>query len=202
MFRVFFEPFLFTIVILGGLVIVLTILSPRFRWGRGKVFLITTLLSLVGFVPSCHLVMDVLDKFRYGEFEYQNYDEVDDFLVERYLPPVATGIKLHLHGNGHFAQYQMPEEEFRKFMIGVWKQYKKDFQASSDSWVEYGDLEIEENLKGKLSKGMVTRFADTVGWEHIEGSIIYEGPRRRSHAGATYYHDRKKNVFYHDAGYW
>jgi hypothetical protein len=189
MFRVFFEPVLFTIVILSGLVILLTILSPRFRWGRGKVFLITTLLSLVGFVPSCHLVMDVLDKFRYGEFEYQNYDEVDDFLVERYLPPFATGI-------------QMPEEEFRKFMIGVWKQYKKDFQASSDSWVEYGDFEIEENLKGKLSKRMVTRFAETVGWEQIEGSIIYEGPRRRSHAGATYYHDRKKNVFYHDAGYW
>ena len=39
-------------------------------------------------------------------------------------------------------------------------------------------------------------------WELLENATKYDGPRKRSAAGGTYYFDRTTGIACQDAGYW
>ena len=148
-------------------------------------------------------------KYLAGLHEFQEGSQISDPRIMRYLPVASTDIKLISDRNGHMAHYRMTAEAFDDFLADVWEGYHKERAARPDSWVEYSKQEIVEARKGVPTGRYDPRVRSTeisfdkpLVWEPLENATRYEGPRKTSAAGATYYFDRENGIAFHDAGYW
>lgn len=135
--------------------------------------------------------------------------EITDPRIMRYLPAEATDIKLISDRSGHIAHYRISCEAFDKFFEGVWERYRKDRAAEPKRWVDHSEEEITEALKGSpygryepVVQSAEMIFDKTIVWEPLDNATSYDGPRRSSAAGATYYFDRESGIAFQEAGYW
>ena len=135
--------------------------------------------------------------------------EITDPRIIRYLPAEATDIKLISDRSGHIAHYRISSEAFDKFFERVWKRYREDRAAEPKRWVDYSEEEITEALKGSpfgryepVVQSAEMIFDKPIVWEPLDNATSYDGPRRSSAAGATYYFDRESGIAFQEAGYW
>jgi hypothetical protein len=148
-------------------------------------------------------------EFLTGMHRVQKGSEISDSRIMRYLPAEATDIRLISDRNGHMAHYRISAEAFDTFLAKVWERYRKERAAEPKRWVDYGEESIIAALKGSpvgryelKVRSTEIIFDKPIVWESLENATSYEGPRRRSAAGATYYFDRETGIACHDAGYW
>jgi hypothetical protein len=148
-------------------------------------------------------------EFLTGMHRFQKGSEISDPRIMRYLPVEATDIRLISDRNGHMAHYRISAEAFDKFLAEVWKRYQEERAAQPKSWEDYSKEDIAAALKGSPVGRHEPRVRSTeiifdkpIVWEPLENATNYEGPRRRSAAGATYYFDRETGIACHEAGYW
>ena len=148
-------------------------------------------------------------KFLTGLHRIAKGSEITDPRIIRYLPAEATDIKLISDRSGHIAHYRISSEAFDKFFEGVWERYRKDRAAEPKRWVDYSEEEITEALKGSplgryepVVQSAEMIFDKPIVWESLENATSYDGPRRSSAAGATYYLDRESGIVFQEAGYW
>lgn len=148
-------------------------------------------------------------EFLTGMHRVQKGSEISDSRIMRYLPAEATDIRLISDRNGHMAHYRISAEAFDKFLAKVWERYRKERAAEPKRWVDYSEESIIAALKGSpvgryepKVRSTEIIFDKPIVWEPLENATSYEGPRRRSAAGATYYFDRETGIACHDAGYW
>ena len=148
-------------------------------------------------------------EFLTGMHRFQKGSEISDPRIMRYLPAEATDIRLISDRNGHMAHYRISAEAFDKFLARVWERYRKERAAEPKRWVDYSEESITAALKGSPVGRYEPRVRSTeiifdkpIVWEPLENATNYEGPRRRSAAGATYYFDRETGIACHEAGYW
>ncbi|MCJ8331688.1 MAG: hypothetical protein MJH11_17130 [Lentisphaeria bacterium] len=92
----------------------------------------------------------MMHSFRFGVFEYQNYEEVNDFRVERYLPKVSKNITLLKTPSGHQAKYEISNNEFHSYLDGLWDKYgersavkREDFSFDGTPILDRIDLHLE-----------------------------------------------------------
>ena len=144
-----------------------------------------------------------------GMQRFQKGSEISDPRIMRYLPAEATDIRLISDRNGHMAHYRISAKAFDTFLSKVWERYRKESVAEPKSWVDYSEESIAAALKGSPVGRYEPRVRSTeiifdkpIVWESLENATEYEGPRRRSAAGATYYLDRETGTACHEAGYW
>jgi hypothetical protein len=137
--------------------------------------------------------MYLVDKTRFGYFEYEAFDDVKDFRAERYLPTVATHIKMHKHENGYRAQYKITDGDFHAYLDGLWKQY------GQYSAVKRGEMSGEGSPLSQEEFDVV--FAE-LDWKRPTGAIEYYSPSEADGGGATYYFDASAGVVYQRTGYW
>ena len=148
-------------------------------------------------------------EFLTGMHRFQKGSEISDPRIMRYLPVEATDIRLISDRNGHMAHYRISAEAFDKFLARVWERYRKERAAEPKRWVDYSEESITAALKGSPVGRYEPRVRSTeiifdkpIVWEPLENATSYEGPRRRSAAGAVYYFDRETGIACQDAGYW
>jgi hypothetical protein len=148
-------------------------------------------------------------EFLTGMHRFQKGSEISDPRIMRYLPAEATDIRLISDRNGHIAHYRISAEAFDTFLAKVWERYRKERAAEPKRWVDYSEESITAALKGSPVGRYEPRVRSTeiifdkpIVWEPLENATSYEGPRRRSAAGATYYFDRETGIACQDAGYW
>ena len=148
-------------------------------------------------------------EFLTGMHRVQKGSEISDSRIMRYLPAEATDIRLISDRNGHMAHYRISAEAFDTFLAKVWERYRKERAAEPKRWVDYSEESIIAALKGSpvgryepKVRSTEIIFDKPIVWEPLENATSYEGPRRRSAAGATYYFDRETGIACHDAGYW
>jgi hypothetical protein len=148
-------------------------------------------------------------EFLTGMHRFQKGSEISDPRILRYLPAEATDIRLISDRNGHMAHYRISAEAFDTFLARVWERYRKERAAEPKRWVDYSKESITAALKGSPVGRYEPRVRSTeiifdkpIVWEPLENATSYEGPRRRSAAGATYYFDRETGIACHEAGYW
>ncbi len=148
-------------------------------------------------------------EFLTGMHRFTKGSEISDPRIMRYLPVDATNIRLISDRNGHMAHYRISAEAFDTFLAKVWERYRKERAAKPKSWVDYSEESITAALKGSPVGRYEPRVRSTeiifdkpIVWEPLENTTRYEGPRKRSAAGATYYFDRDTGIAFHDAGYW
>jgi hypothetical protein len=148
-------------------------------------------------------------EFLTGMHRVQKGSEISDSRIMRYLPAEATDIRLISDRNGHMVHYRISAEAFDTFLAKVWERYRKERAAEPKRWVDYSEESIIAALKGSpvgryepKARSTEIIFDNPIVWESLENATSYEGPRRRSAAGATYYFDRETGIACHDAGYW
>ena len=185
-------PFKITFWVFVGIVTVLTVLSPAMKWKRGKTFLMTSLLAILAFVPSCTGVMAVVDAQRFGVFHCDSYAEVQDFRIERYLPKSAQKITLDKFASGHRAKYAITQPELVSYLDALW------IEAGNRSAISREDLDDGS----EVSAEQVARDFEGLDWSAPSTAIKFHSPVESDGGGATYYFDPAANVAYHRAGYW
>lgn len=186
-------PFQITFGSLAAFVVIVTAISPRFRWKRIKAFFLSMLLAVLAFIPSCAAIATLLDGIRFGYFEYATFNVIQDFRAERYLPPSATQIKMHKYVNGYCAQYRISEADFHEYLDRLWNEYgqystAKRGEYSGDGWLASDTL-------------LERRFAD-LGWKPLEHPVQYHSPTEADGGSATYYYDATVGIAYQQTGYW
>ena len=185
-------PVKITFWLLVALVLMATIGSVRLKWPTRKTFVIASVIAFVGFIPSCTIVMSIVDARRFGVFEYASYDEVRDFRIERFLPPAAHNITLEKTFIGHRAKYTISESELKSFLDGLWDAYG-EYSAVPRSNLKDGEPVRSEQIQMDL-RGL--------DWPPMTDAVRFQSPVEGDGGGATYYFDRATGVTYHRAGYW
>jgi len=186
-------PFKITFWSLTAFVVLVTAIAPVLKWKRAKTLLVSTLLAMLAFTPSCTGVMYLVDAMRFGYFEYATFDDVNDFRAERYLPTAASNIKMHKHANGYRAQYTISDAEFHAYLDKLWAEFG-EFSA-----VERGEMSGEGS---PASQEELERLFSEFDWKSLENAIEYYSPTEADGGGATYYFDCEGGVAYQRTGYW
>ncbi len=183
-------PFQITCLLLTTGVVLLTVYASVFRWKRWRTFLISALLALLAFIPSCVGIMFLVDGTRFGNFEFATFKDINDPRAKRYLPPTATAIKMNLQASGYRAQYRISDEELRTFVDRLWE--KSDGSARKTRQEIHG-IDFSEEVKDL--------FGD-LSWEPIGHVVSYQSPTAADGGGAVYYFDPSQGVVYQGTVYW
>ena len=185
-------PFKITFWCLAVLVGIATAAAPLFKWKRRSTFLIASLIAWVAFIPVCAGIMVVIDRQRFGVFEYGAFDDVNDLRVERYLPTAATAITIDKLPQGFRARYTITEPELIRYLDDLWTRYGElsiDKRGEAHS-ISERDREYCESLFGDLE------------WPPLDDAIVHESPRARNGAGFSVWYSPKECLAYQRACYW
>ena len=188
-------PFKITFWLLAAMLLVVTLLAPRFTWRRTRTFLIGSLIAVVGFVPSLIGVHTVVNAFRFGHFQHASFSEVNDFRIERWLPPDATDISLFKNhgGNGYRARFTINEDQLIEYLDELWQAHAHHSAIQRHEFTDDGKETSGSGHFGEFQR---------LGWNPKPGAIIYYSPVEGDGGGATYYHDRSSGITLQRAVYW
>lgn len=193
MFWPFLLPLKITFWILVAFVAAAVALAPKLKWKRGNMFLLSTTLALLAFVPSCAGIMYVIDGVRFGHYEYETFADVNDFRAERWLPDSATQITMHKHSNGYRARYSLSESEFTLYLEALWDEYGEVSAVERGGFHDEGSLVRQDNFD---------RVFGDLGWELSGNATVYYSPTEPDGGGATYYFDAENGIAFQRTGYW
>ena len=118
-------PFQITVVSMIALAIGVFWFGKRRNWQAGNRAVAAIFLSALLFIPSCVATTYVAGYFRFGTFHYDDYTAINDFRVERYMPPTATDITVFKHygGNGYRARFTISQQDFAAWHDEFWDRY-------------------------------------------------------------------------------
>ncbi len=185
-------PFKITFSLLAALVVIATAIAPALKWKRGKTFLISALAACLAFIPLFAGVMAFIDTQRFGVFEYATFDDVNDFRVERYLPPAATKITLDKYPQGFRARYTITEPDLIAYLDDIWERY------GDQSAVKRGEMHSVSVVDRESHE---LRFGD-LGWPPLDAAIEYHSPVASNGAGFSVWCSPQEGVAYERARYW
>ncbi len=184
-------PVLVTFAILVGVVLLVVWQAPRWRIAPSRVFLWGGVCGVFAFVPSCMVVMFIVDGYRFGVFEYQSFADVSDSRVERYLPSAATQITVEKQKTGFRARFRISEGDLSTYIDDAWKARGSTSPLPRD---QVAPLLDSDGRHGE-------RFAD-LGWPAMKEVVRYQGPRAPNGAGFTIWYSSFSGIAYEDANYW
>jgi hypothetical protein len=168
-----------------------TLLAPRFRQRRAIVLLLATLLAGLLVVPTTFGVSSIIDRYRFGHFEHETFSDVQDFRIERWLPPKATDISLFKfsNGNGYIAKYKLSEVELNEYL--------------NELWDKFGDESATARKEGAVDAHPFwkRKFVE-VNWDLPEDLLGDESPTELDGGGATYFLDRSSSTVFQTSCYW
>lgn len=185
-------PFQITLCALTAFVALSTALAPLAKMKRGTAFFATTAMSIIVFIPCCSGSMSLIDARRFGIFHYAAFDDVNDFRVERFLPPTAQNITLEKSAMGHRARYAIKQRDLQNYVDRLWREYGQ-LSAVPRGQVADGTLAKYESFEH--------HFTD-LDWPPMTRALTFQSPIEADGGGATYYFDQASSVAYHRAGYW
>ncbi|WP_437203353.1 hypothetical protein [Planctomicrobium sp. SH664] len=197
-------PAQITFALLLALIAFLTARAPAWKWRRRRTLMISSLLGVLLFVPSCLGIMGIVDRFRFGTFEFATASEVKDFRIERFLPPTATAITLRKDPTGHWARYSIPESDLQAFVEGLWK------RSGEHSAIPREELPSPPRASPVASasdtrtliRSEFQRKFEATGWETPSTLLEMHGPVEPDGGGVIYFYDPITQAAYHRGRYW
>jgi len=185
-------PFKLTVVALCTLTLLATSVAAIRGRRIGRTFLFSAVGSLLAFVPCCVVISSVLDRYRFGTFQHSNFADVDDFRVERYLPPAARDITLNKQASRFRAKFRIERSELDDYLDEV--------------WALYGDRSVA--TRGELTKSDPTdpethrlHFGD-LGWPMLPDAFEQHGPMAGNGAGFSIWYSPQTGIAYQSGYYW
>ena len=183
-------PFKITFWVLASLLAAAVLAAPLLNRQRSRVFLWGFPMALMAFVPSCSIVMSVLDRSRFGVFDYNTFAEVQDIRVETYLPPTARDITLEKAAQGFRARYQVEPDSLEDWFDQMWS--------------KYGEQSVSEQQTptfGTMSQEQFELEFSGLGWPRPDEVTTFEGPVAGDGAGFTIWYDAETGMAY-ERGYY
>ncbi len=180
----------------AAIVVLVTAIAPALKWKRKSTLGLTLLAAGVLFIPSSSGLMALLDTQRFGVFEYETYAEVQDFRVERYLPPAATSITVAKTMQGFRAQYSISETDLQAYLDDSWERFRNYYPHSAP------DLRIHAISDRIVNAGSFDSQYGDLNWPPLKGAVEYHGPSAANGAGFTVWYSPSQQVAYERAGYW
>ena len=193
MFWPFVLPFRITCCVLIVAVIALTAFASPKAWSRVKALLLYSVIGVIAFVPSCTGVMVAVDAFRFGDFNYGSYDDIQDARFQRYMPESATDIQMRKRPGGFDARYKLSPEAFDSYLDSLWLQYGELSSVARGGFSDEGKVVDTDTFN--------QRFGDP-GWDCPADAIVYYGPSESDGGGAVYYVDSDSNLVFQHTGFW
>ncbi len=183
-------PFKLTCLFVAISFVLFVMIASKKKWKMAKALSVFSITSMVAFIPSCTTIQLALDQFRFGHFKYEDYEQLKDRRIRRYMPDKACNITIHKHysGNGYVAAFSINREQLTKFLDANWQSY------GEYSSIERGGISIP-----KLPNSQST---DLVSWEACNPSETFHSPIGSNGSGAMYWFCPAKELAYVDAGYW
>lgn len=185
-------PLQITACVLLTLVVLATLAAPFVKWKRLPTFIGLSVLSLLAFIPTCNGITSIVDARRFGVFDYQTFNEVDDFRVERYLPPAARDITVDKRAQGFRARFTISQTELDTYMNEVWSLY------GSRSVVKRGEM----SAMALVDKESHERNFGDLGWSYLDDATEFYGPTAENGAGFSIWYSPTRRIAYQRAGYW
>ncbi|TVR40876.1 MAG: hypothetical protein EA402_13435 [Planctomycetota bacterium] len=141
------------------------------RAGRGVM-----MVSLLGAVPGCSLLLFSTEATRYGDFHYSHHQHIRDSRVRNWIPARATDLRIRSFSVGVEAEYALALSEL---LVHVEQNYERlaHYRAYGDSRDFVRDLHDFRALRQALENLEATDWLDPV---------TIEGPRAFNGAGSTY----------------
>lgn len=164
----FVLPFQITIVLMIVLFIGVLWVGERRQWQPRNRITAAICVPPLLFIPSCAATSYVVDYFRFGMFHYENFDAIDDFRIERYMPPAAADITVfkHYSGNGYRARFTITQQDFDAWHNDFWDRYG-----------EYSNVDRPENDGKALSNPEdFQRWFGEFNWSLPDDSVQYQSP--------------------------
>ncbi|MGI9458251.1 MAG: hypothetical protein ACR2NU_16935 [Aeoliella sp.] len=188
----FILPFKITLGVFSLLLATVTVLAPAFRWKRTHAVFGGTVIAMLAFIPSCSVITYGLDQYRFGVFSYADFDSVNDFRVERFLPEPATDITVKKYAQGYQARFKIDKQSLDDWFDQHWDRYS-----------EYSVTPREEIIGARtLSANVFDREFEGLGWSPPTNVIDYEGPSAANGAGFTLWYSESDGIAYQRGGYW
>ena len=151
-------PFQITLVLMIPLFIIVLLIGSRWKMPTLTRVYAAICLPLALFIPSCAAVSYVVDYYRFGLFHYDSFDAINDFRIERYMPPAATDITVFKHygGNGYRARFTINPKDFEDWHNDFWVAYGKfsNFQRDNDDGLVASDTNGFQYLFGEFKCSM------------------------------------------------
>lgn len=186
-------PFKITFWVLTVAVIAVTALVPLKEWKRSRLFLISLGTAIAVSLPIFIGVTYVVDQFRFGDFEFETFDDINDFRAERYLPPSATRIRMQKYANRYRARYLISDADFHTFLEHLWDEYGESSAVQRE--------ELSGDQTSVFYDVLEREFSD-LGWKPLKNAVQYHGPVEPDGGGTTYYFDSEAGVAYQRTCYW
>ena len=173
------------------LMVISLIAASVFKWSRRRTLLAGLMFAMVAFIPSCKVIMDLLDSRRFGVFEYASFGDVKDFRVERYLPTAAKGITIEKYPQGFRARFKITETELLAYLDSAWAKYGAEaIDKRQTKAAAVADLECHQFNFGES------------GWPFLKDAVEYRSPTARNGAGFFIWYSPSAGIAYERAGYW
>ena len=150
------------------------------------------LLGVVGFIPSCSGIKKVIDAKRFGVFSCASFEDVNDFRVERYLPPDSKQIIIDKYPQGFRARFKISREQLDAYLDKLWDKYGEYSGVKRGGIHSMNRIDLEShNLQ----------FGD-LGWPHLPDATEFYSPIAANGAGFSVWYSPAEGVAYERAGYW
>jgi hypothetical protein len=179
-------PLQITATLWAASIVTVWFLAPRFGKKRAPYVTLAVFIAFALFIPSVKGVMDIVDGYRFGVFEYSDSASINDWRVERYFPDAATNITLEKDRGGFRARYSISKVRLEKWLDHLW-----------DEW-----RDLAHKTRERTQAVVETPQFDDLGWQLPKDAAKYSGPRKRNGAGFTIWYSEKDGIAYEDASYW
>ncbi|MDE0862867.1 MAG: hypothetical protein OSA98_03705 [Rubripirellula sp.] len=187
----FVLPFKVTFWTLATLLGAAVLIAPVLRAKRSRIFLWGFPMVLLAFMPSCSIVMNIMDRSRFGIFDYDASQNIGDVRVERYLPPAARELTIDKYARGYRARFQVEPDLLEDWFDGVWDRYG-----------EYSvDAKVPPQFLSLTREAFDAEFGG-LGWPRPTEVVFYQGPVAENGAGFAIWYDSDTGLAYEKSHHW
>ncbi len=185
-------PIQITLVLLPTAYVIVVTTVPRFRKRPKRAGVLSLLLLPLLFIPSCIGVNAVVDRYRFGVFSYPDFNAVQDFRVEQFLPMAATQITIRQYQSGFHGRFDISETDLKTWHTSMWKKHKQY------SVIDRDDDDMQRHIESEQFQRRYGEF----GWEPPDDLIQYMGPQAANGSGYTLWYSASRQQAYQHGGYW
>lgn len=155
---------------------------------------LTAAVGFVLFLPILILTGEIVDRVRYGTFQYESATEIHDPYVR--IPASARDIILHKYASGHRARFSVEPADLTNWMASVVEARRKEIGQTAP----FEEQNSSFNFEGRA--GIFESRYSRTGWKMPPDTVWYQGWRSGRGSGFDVWYSPATREGFVDAAYW
>lgn len=187
-------PVQLTFVLLAVIFFAAVYVGQLRKWRQGRLVAGLFIGMPLMFIPSCLVVTTSVNHFRFGMFWYPDFASIQDFRIERYMPPAAADIHVYKHysGNGYRASFRIAKADLDAWHNMCWQSH------GQDSVNERPEVDIAKSADVEDFNHCFAEFK----WSQPKDLTVYQGPVAGNGASYTIWYSPSDQMAFLTSCYW